>query len=152
MFISHLYRCVERNHENLVILLCGKDGLDLNSVDKFNRTCFDINVKNNNDFINRILLNTKTNMSNKPIEQEKEQTIKKSLNHIILEEEDDDEDDDLFSFNETKKKRFSFSPIQNAEETLFWLKKQAMSNSNDYLLDENCELSLTGLILLNLNL
>jgi len=71
---------------------------------------------------------------------------------VKIEEDDDDEDDDLFSFNETKKKRFSFSPIQNAEETLFWLKKQAMSNSNDYLLDENCELSLTGLILLNLNL
>lgn len=54
---------IERNHDNLVILLCGRDELDLDCVDKFNRTCFDICKRHNNDFIQKVLTNARDNLN-----------------------------------------------------------------------------------------
>ena len=60
-----------------------------------------------------------------------------SYNMVIIDDDDDE--------NESKKKRYSVSPIQSVEETIFWLKNYANSNSNDYLLNKNCEIILTGI-------
>ena len=166
---------IERNHDNLVILLCGREDIDLNCLDKFNRTCFDICLNHGNDFIYKVLTNARnkvkedsldnsismshlemlidenstSNMDTLDVQNVQPTTsglkfVNKSKTVLLLDELDNDSDDsdNEFLYSETKKKRFSFSPIQNAEETLFWLKKQAISNSNEYLL--NCELSLTG--------
>lgn len=178
--MTAIFWCVERNYDNLVILLCGRDDLNLNIVDKFNRTCFDICLRNRNDFIYKVLTNARDSLNNKinelqnviisgiselemliddsnssmdttvfenkPITSALTNIVKSKVNYDTLLDTDDDDDDEFTSFNGSKKKRFSFSPIQSAEETLFWLKKQAMSNSTDYLLHEHCELSLTGKI------
>ncbi len=140
----------------------------MNNVDKFARTCFDISLSKNNDFIKRILSNFKqnsiineknflTNLSQGKNEDalkakecfgfgSKEFKLPANTNYnmLILDEDDDDESMSTYE-NESKKKRFSFSPIQSVEETIFWLKKHSNSNSNEYLLNKNCELSLTGI-------
>jgi ankyrin repeat protein len=46
--MTPLHWAVERNHSEIVELLCKCDKIDLTCIDKFNRTCMDIAIKNNN--------------------------------------------------------------------------------------------------------
>jgi hypothetical protein len=46
--MTPLHWAVERNHRELVELLCKCDKIDLNCMDKFNRTCIEVAIMNNN--------------------------------------------------------------------------------------------------------
>lgn len=165
LLMTPLHWAVVRSDVSIVDLLVNKNVVCLQTLqmlDKFGRDCFEIARLNQDwlmlsqlEVVESKLLASETNASLniRRIEEElKNQTgynmdvnmpgTSSSKHKTIFSGDLDDSDSDN---EQRKKKRISSSPVQNIEDTLMWLQRQALATniSDDYLLEDR-QFFLTG--------
>ena len=165
LLMSPLHWVVVKSDYSILELLVNKTDVCLQTLsmrDKFGRDCFEI-ARSNQDWtmLNKLeaikskLLARETNLFQniRRIEEDlKSQTgynmdismpgTSSSKHKTIFSGDSDDTDSDN---EQRKKKRISSSPMQNIEDTLMWLQRQALTSnlSEDYMLEDR-EFFLTG--------
>jgi len=153
-----MIECLSKDANNQELISYSEESLELK------------NSENNFDFLNDIQFNfdnlyptenevsvANLNTASAPIaEQNQPKASLKEKKTLITNWDflsDDEEDNDLQfmskknehsddELSSCKKTRLSFSPIQNVDDTLYWIKSQSNASSD---LFENRELTLTGI-------
>ncbi len=165
LLMTPLHWTVVRSDYSILELLVNKTEVCLHTLsmrDKFGRDCYDIarlnqdwSMLNQLEKIKNKLFIQETNLSQKirRIQEDlKSETgynmdismpgTSSSKNKTVFNGDTDDTDSDN---EQRKKKRISSSPVQNIEDTLMWLQRQAFASntSKEYLLEDR-EFFLTG--------